>query len=283
MTDSIAISLQTPSAQIEKAESNVSTDFSSYDALKLTKNRAFYGVGIACLIVGLWGISLAVLLVLDITKFPAWLMAIAALWQTFLYTGLFITAHDAMHGSVCPQNLKLNHWIGSLCTCLYGIFFYQELLKKHHLHHRYPASDRDPDYHDGFHADPVSWYVHFMMHYGSWKQSFAFILIFCFSWLVLGFSASNLVIFWGIPALLSSIQLFYFGTFLTHRESITGYCSSLRTRSNPLPVLWSFVTCYHFGYHEEHHKYPQTPWWGLPQVYKMEREYACNSIAKGDE
>jgi beta-carotene ketolase (CrtW type) len=76
---------------------------------------------------------------------------VALVWQTFLYTGLFITAHDAMHGVVVPQNLKINNFIGSLVLTLYGLFSFNELRKKHWEHHHHPASELDPDFHDTKH------------------------------------------------------------------------------------------------------------------------------------
>jgi beta-carotene ketolase (CrtW type) len=230
-----------------------------------------YGKLIAFTIISLWVVSLGTFLSFDITQFPAWLMAIAAFWQTFLYTGLFITAHDAMHGSVCPQNPKLNRAIGSLCTRLYGLFSYKELLQKHQLHHRYPASDRDPDFHDGIHTNPISWYFYFMMRYWSWRQCIGLSLIFNLLHFALHIPISNLLIFWVLPPLLSSIQLFYFGTFLTHREPEAGYSTPQRAKTNSLPIFWSFVTCYHFGYHHEHHEFPHLPWWRLPVVYQTRR------------
>jgi len=48
------------------------------------------------------------------------------LWQAFLYTGLFITAHDAMHGAVFPKILKLT--VDRL-QYFYGLFDYKQLLK----------------------------------------------------------------------------------------------------------------------------------------------------------
>ena len=30
--------------------------------------------------------------------------------------------------------------------------------------------------------------------------------------------------------------------------------------------LVSFVSCYHFGYHWEHHVAPHVPWWRLPEA-----------------
>jgi beta-carotene/zeaxanthin 4-ketolase len=78
------------------------------------------GLLIALSIISLWAVSLVVLLRLNINELPVWLIPILMLWQMFLYTGLFITAHDAMHGSVCPQNPKLNHLIGSFAVFCYA-------------------------------------------------------------------------------------------------------------------------------------------------------------------
>ena len=52
---------------------------------------------------------------------------------------------------------------------------------------------------------------------------------------------------------LSSLQLFIFGIFLPHRKRDPGLKDESCTRSIHLPVFWSFITCYHFGYHQEHH------------------------------
>jgi len=55
-------------------------------------------------------ISLVFLFSLNISKVNLlWLLPLI-LWQTFLYTGLFITAHDAMHGAVFPKIIKLTTW-----------------------------------------------------------------------------------------------------------------------------------------------------------------------------
>jgi beta-carotene ketolase (CrtW type) len=48
-----------------------------------------------------------------------------------------------------------------------------------------------------------------------------------------------------------------------------GYTNPHRAQSNPLPIFWSFITCYHFGYHQEHHEYPHVPWWKLPEIHKL--------------
>jgi len=112
MSPSIQAPLQQPKLHVQKSEST---------------NR---GIIVAFIIIGIWAISLVFLFSLNISKVNLlWLLPLI-LWQTFLYTGLFITAHDAMHGAVFPQNHKINNLVGALAVFLYGLFNYEELLKK---------------------------------------------------------------------------------------------------------------------------------------------------------
>ena len=226
-----------------------------------TTNR---GLFIALTIIGLWGLSLFLLLTLDVAA----LIPVGILCQTFLYTGLFITAHDAMHGSVCPAHPRLNNSVGTIAVGLYALFSYRKLLKKHWAHHRTPASDTDPDYHDGEHSG--FWGVVSPFHeripqrvadtrHGDYFSDAGI----CFEGTD---SQPNSV--WVIPALLSTLQLFYFGTYLPHRLPVGGYDNPHHAQSNAYATFWSFITCYHFGYHWEHHEYPYVPWWQLPTIRK---------------
>lgn len=228
----------------------------------------FKGLFIAIIIVSTWVVSLSLLLSLDISKLKLWMLSPVILWQTFLYTGLFITSHDAMHGVVFPQNTKINHFIGILTLSLYGLLPYKNLLKKHRLHHHNPATQIDPDFHDGKHQNFFAWYFHFMKGYWSWGQIIALSTIYNFANHILYVPSDNLTYFWVIPSLLSSLQLFYFGTFLPHSEPREGYIQPHCAQTISRPIWWSFITCYHFGYHEEHHEYPHLSWWQLPETYK---------------
>ena len=183
-------------------------------------------------------------------------------WQTWLYTGLFITAHDAMHGSIHPS-VKLNHAIGQICLWLYAGFDYPQLRVKHHLHHQYPASELDPDFHDGENPHFWAWYRHFVREHISWRQLINLGLICGIYVAICQFSIVNLILFWIVPSLLSSLQLFYFGTFLPHSEPRDGYRQPHRAYTIKRSPWWSLLTCYHFGYHQEHHEAPQIPWWQL--------------------
>jgi beta-carotene ketolase (CrtW type) len=88
--------------------------------------------------------------------------------------------------------------------------------------------------------------------------------------LKLWFPWENLVVFWMIPAVLSTFQLFYFGTYLPHRgEHIN---PPLNARSQSLNHVKAFLSCYFFGYHLEHHAYPYLPWWQLPKARERMEE-----------
>jgi beta-carotene ketolase (CrtW type) len=226
------------------------------------------GVIVAVAIIGIWVASLLLLLLVDISKVNLLFILAAIVWQTFFCTGLFITAHDAMHGAVFRNNLKINHFIGTVSLILYGCLSYKSLLKKHWLHHHHPASELDPDFHDGQHKSFFPWYFHFMKNYWSWGQIIALTIIYNSVYYILHISRLDLALFWGIPSVLSSLQLFYYGTFLPHKEPENGYSEPSRAETISRPVWWSFITCYHFGYHREHHEYPHAPWWQLPRYYQ---------------
>lgn len=237
---------------------------------KLTNQDTFQCLLVALLVIFSWALSLSYLFSIDISSTPIIKLLPAILLQTFLYTGLFITAHDAMHGVVFPENIKLNNFIGSLAVGLYGLFSYKKLLKTHWNHHQNPATELDPDFHNGKQTNFFSWYFHFMKKYWSWWRLLGLIVIFYLASYGIHLPEKNLTLFWIIPSILSSAQLFYFGTFLPHKEPIGGYKNIHNAQSSPLPIFLSFITCYHFGYHQEHHEYPNVPWWKLPEVYKRQ-------------
>lgn len=227
------------------------------------------GLTAALTIIFLWLLSLIFLLSQDINQMSLWLIIPGMILQTFLYTGLFITAHDGMHGLVFPKNRKFNDFIGTSAVSLYALFSYNNLLTKHWEHHRNPASQQDPDFHDGVHPELFRWYFRFMSNYLTWKQVLGMAIIFNILLYLFGVHGTNLVLFWVVPSLLSTLQLFYFGTYLPHRELSEPYKDAHRARSNNYSVFWSFITCYHFGYHWEHHEYTHIAWWKLPRVRQL--------------
>jgi len=178
--------------------------------------------------------------------------------MTHLYTGLFITAHDAMHGSA-SNNAKLNNFIGTICVLLYAGFSYKTIREKHFKHHRHVATDDDPDYH-GSHF--IGWFFKFMLNYIGVVQIIALAIVYNILNRLLSISSLNLILFWILPSLLSSIQLFYFGTYLPHKNPET-INNKHRSRSLNVNAFWGFISCYFFGYHFEHHSNPGLPWWKL--------------------
>ncbi|MDX2273132.1 MAG: fatty acid desaturase [Cyanobacteriota bacterium] len=232
------------------------------------KVQTLTGLGLASMIMGLWLLTLISVLRMDVGRLPwlAWIPLI--LWQTFLQTGLFITAHDAMHGTVCPQQRWLNDGVGYLAAFAYSVLSYPQLREKHHAHHANPATAADPDFDERDPHHPLTWYWQFMCGYlKGWQGLITLAGINGFyngCHLLLGIPILNLVIFWSLPILLSSIQLFYFGIYLPHRRLPEGYPDEHRARSSSLTGFWSFISCYHFGYHWEHHDNPGIPWYRLP-------------------
>jgi beta-carotene ketolase (CrtW type) len=246
-------------------------------AFRLTKGLLYssidswLGIIVAGTAIALWSSSLFAFLGSDLSKIPPILVVFAVLWRIFLQTGLFITAHDAIHGTVFPDN-RVNHWIGRLATRLYALLPYDTLYEKHWQHHRHPASADDPDFAEGDRNNPFAWYVTFMKGYLDGKQAWVLLigmaLIFGILRWGFAFPTSNIFLFWVLPIIFSSMQLFYFGIFLPHRQPLGGYRNHHRAESSGYSAFWSFLTCYHFGYHWEHHEYPYLPWYKLPLVVK---------------
>ncbi len=211
------------------------------------------GFVIAIVVISTWLTSTVLLMRWQFT-FTNPLLYLFILVQMHLYTGLFITAHDAMHGTISP-NRNVNDVIGYATTFLYAAFWYGKLYRKHHQHHNHVHKDDDPDYH---HGNFITWYFNFMRNYLSvWQLLFMAIL---FNILKLWIPQQNLLLFWVLPSLLSTVQLFYFGTYLPHKGEHT---NEHHSRSQNKNHLLAFFSCYFFGYHYEHHDSPATPWWLL--------------------
>jgi len=235
--------------------------------------RGYRSPVIAVLGFFMFSISLVLLLTLDLSRVPVWTVPPMMLWMTFLYTGLFITVHDSMHGSILPDHRGLNYLIGAISIFFYALFSYGKLRDKHFKHHKHPASSEDPDYHDGTHKGFLRWYLRFMGRYISPLQILGMAVIFNLLIFLAGLSWVNLLLFWVIPSLGSTLQLFFFGTYLPHREPEGGYANRYHARSNEFPFFLSLVTSYHFGYHLEHHIYPHVQWWRLPFVRRDLQRY----------
>ncbi len=111
-----------------------------------TQTNFQIGLAIAITIILCWFASLIKFLTLDISQMPLVLIILGVFVRSFLHTGLFITTHEAIHRLVSSDR-QINNAISHLTSLLYGLLPYKVLTKKHRLHHRYPASNQDPDFH----------------------------------------------------------------------------------------------------------------------------------------
>jgi beta-carotene ketolase (CrtW type) len=227
----------------------------------ISHNYSNTGVFISISVISLWLISIVFLMNCTVDFSSPWVY-VFVLIQMHLYTGLFITAHDGMHGTILPGNKKVNFVIGQICTILYAVFPFSKLKNKHFEHHDFVHTHDDPDYYDG---NFFSWYISFIRQYISWWQILIMAII--FNVLKIYIPQQNLLLFWVLPSLMSTFQLFYFGTYLPHKgEHNNVYHSKSQSKNH----FFAFLSCYFFGYHYEHHHSPATPWWLLWKVKEQE-------------
>lgn len=219
----------------------------------MLKSWSNKGVFAAISVIGSWLICIICLMQWEVNLSNPFVY-VFILVQMHLYTGLFITAHDAMHGTV-SSNKALNNLMGQVCTILYACFPFKKLYTKHHEHHKHVHSAQDPDYHPG---GFFLWYFSFIKEYISWWQIILMAVI--FNILKIWVPELNLFLFWVLPSLLSTIQLFYFGTWLPHHGE---HNNKHQSRTQNKNHVFAFLSCYFFGYHYEHHESPGTPWWKL--------------------
>jgi len=219
-----------------------------------------------------WAVSLALVVRLDpASTAPLWLL-LAVLVRTLLHTGLFIVGHDAMHGLLLPGHPAANRRLGQAALLLYAALPYDAALANHRLHHRHAGTAADPDHHGDGSPHPLAWYRRFMSSYLAPGRVSALVGV----WALLAAALHPLgngalmkvLLFCTLPLLLSSLQLFLVGTYLPHRPrpgaSATAAVLPHRATSLDLPVWLSLLSCYHFGYHHEHHAYPELAWHQLP-------------------
>lgn len=226
--------------------------------------QSLTGLVLAAILIGSW----AALQVIGVFFYPlegGWLFAAPLLAATicWLNVGLFIVAHDAMHTSLAPGRPELNRFVGTLALLLYAGFSFARMRPKHFAHHRAPGTDEDPDFSTANPAAFWAWYRKFLVEYFGLGQ-LAFLTLVAAFYLLLGAGLANVLLFWALPAIVSSLQLFYFGTFRPHRAEQQAFVDDHRARSSGFGWLASLLSCYHFGYHHEHHLAPHVPWWRLP-------------------
>lgn len=223
------------------------------------------GLSLAALVAAAW-LAIHIAGIFFWTWTPATILpaALLVLVQAWLSTGLFIVAHDAMHGSLAPGRPRVNRAVGTVALGLYAGLSYRRLEPKHHLHHRHAGTADDPDFSADHPRSAPRWFLSFFRAYYTHSQIGRIVGV-ALVYLALGASLRDIAVFWAIPAFMALFQLFYFGTYLPHRHEEEPFADRHRARSARVGPLVSLLTCYHFGgYHHEHHLSPGTPWWALP-------------------
>lgn len=184
--------------------------------------------------------------------------------QAWLSVGLFIISHDAIHGSLAPHRPRVNRAFGRLSMTLYAGFDYDRLAENHRLHHEAPGTADDPDFSAGNPDHALRWGREFFSRHFTLRPLIFVNVVVATYWLVLGASMLNIFLFYGVPALASAAQLFYFGTYRPHRHA-DAFADHHNARSDRMHPALALLTCYNFGgYHHEHHLFPSEPWWRLP-------------------
>lgn len=228
------------------------------------------GIIIATSIILLWGGHLYYsLLFLNVDFSSPWLY-LHILIQAYLYTGLFITAHDAMHGVVAPGRKRVNYMVGSFASFLFAGINYSRLKENHFKHHNNPGTKDDPDF-DVSSQNFFVWWSKFLFRYVTISQ--ILIMAIAYNIMKIGVPEINLWFSWIIPAFLSTFQLFFFGTYLPHKKPHDSGMEPHKARTQKANHLWAMLSCYYFGYHYEHHHAPYVPWWRL---YKIKKELYGN-------
>jgi beta-carotene ketolase (CrtW type) len=165
----------------------------------------------------------------------------------------------------------LNNTIGHICFAAYAWLDYRSTYEKHWRHHNHTGIVHDdPDYHNGRSIGFFSWYFQFMCEYITVKQLSKMSVWVTILLLICSVPLLNIILFMLICGLCSSLRLFYFGTYLPHRPMIINEKMPWEKSKSSNVSRWiSFLCCYHFDYHWEHHRWPYAPWWDLWKCKEM--------------
>ena len=232
----------------------------------MLNRQGWVGLTLAGLIFAAWlGLHVYSLFVFELTwtNLPIGLVLAAIL--CWLSVGLFIISHDAMHGSLVPGHKRLNGFIGGALLFLYAGFGWRKMRSAHFDHHRHAGRAGDPDFDTANATRFWPWYATFLKRYFGWRSAAFVSTVVLVYWLVFDVAMHQIVLLYGLPAIASSLQLFYFGTYRPHNHRGTAFPDAHNARSDSFGTLTSLATCFHFGYHHDHHLAPHVPWWALPR------------------
>ncbi len=241
------------------------------------------GMLLAAAIFTAWlAVHLGSMFVFQINTGNFWIVPFIMALQCWLSVGMFIVAHDGMHGSLSPSMQRVGQAIGAALLFLYAGFGWRKMRDAHFDHHKYTGTKSDPDYNADNPHHFWPWYTLFLKRYfGAMSVAWVWTVVLTY-YFVLDVPPQNIALLYGFPAIASSLQLFYFGTYRPHRREETEFADVHNARTNSYSVMASLFSCFHFGYHHEHHLSPGVPWWGLPKRHKLylqERQYLRENAA----
>lgn len=225
------------------------------------------GLVLAMSIAGSWlSIHFYAMFVFELS-WEAWpQVPLMAALQCWLSVGVFIVCHDAMHGSLAPGWKRTNSAIGAVLLFLYAGFAWRKIRDAHFAHHKHTGEDGDPDFDTAHPTQFWAWYGTFFKRYFGWQSLLYVNTVVGIYLFVFDIPFMQIFLLYGAPALLSSLQLFYFGTYRPHRHGEGAFADGHNARSDNFSTLASLASCFHFGYHLEHHRRPDVPWWALPDA-----------------
>ena len=229
--------------------------------------QAAIGLALALVIFTSWlAIHLFAMFAFDLSWGSLPVAVLLAILQCWLSVGLFIISHDAMHGSLAPGMPRVNAAIGAGLLFVYAGFGWKKMRDAHFTHHKLAGRAGDPDFDEDNPHHFWRWYATFFRRYFGIGSVLFVSSVVTVYWLVLDVPMTKLVLLYGAPAIASSVQLFYFGTYRPHYHDGSTFADRHNARSESFGTFASLASCFHFGYHHEHHCHPHTPWWALPGI-----------------
>jgi beta-carotene ketolase (CrtW type) len=198
-----------------------------------------------------------------------WAMVLTIPVNACVFTGLFIFAHEAIHGTLVPEFPALGHVLGRLFATVYALVDYDLLRANHWKHHGHVASDADPDF------DPSGrLLVHgfrFMRRYLRWYSVPLLALV---GHLLgqAGYSAAMIGAYVA-PVLLSTLVVFTVGIHLVHHPVLLARHAGgdpQRSVCIDLGRVGSALVILNFNVHWNHHAHPRLSWRELGAMREAE-------------
>ncbi len=198
-----------------------------------------------------------------------WAMVVTIPINACAFTGLFILAHEAIHGTLVPEFPAFGHVLGRLFATVYALVDYDLLRANHWEHHGHVATEKDPDFDSSGRL-----FVHgfrFMRRYLRVRS----ILLLALAGHLLGqagYSAAMIGAYVA-PVLLSTLVVFTVGIHLVHHPVLLAQ----RTEGDPqrsvcidLGRVGSALVILNFNVHWHHHAHPRLSWWELGAMREAE-------------